>query len=75
VSKKESMESIFESWELILFARVEALETLIDRIQTDFALAGYKRDKGLEYIEHHIADMRDQVREKLQNNRRRLHAG
>lgn len=72
--KDETMESIFQLWELHLFRKIEALEFMIDQIMVDMSMSGYRREQTRPFIEKHIQDMREQAREKLENKRKKVHA-
>lgn len=58
------MDAIFENWEYHLFEKLDGVDRIVARIQSEAALFAIPYDERTDYINRKLVDMIDQIAEK-----------
>lgn len=60
-ARESEIRIAWESWELILYNKLETYVHLLDKIKADLSAAGLSKVKGDEFLHHQVTDMIEQI--------------
>ncbi|MNO29208.1 hypothetical protein D3C76_191190 [compost metagenome] len=61
---ERNMNEVFESWELILFKRIEEVDHVLHQMSREASASGVPKDYKIEFMKEKLIDIIDQVAER-----------